>query len=101
MAASTDMNVVLGQSSAVKEVQNIRKQSLEINKQFIAQQETFKRKEAKSRIEKFETKNDITIRDDREKNDKENPGKHQRDLKERKSEDDARPSEGEYIDIRI
>ena len=45
MASTTDMNIVLGQGNAVKEVHNVRKQNLELNQQFVAQQTEEKKRE--------------------------------------------------------
>jgi len=49
MASTGDINIVLGQGSAIKEVHNVRKQSLELSQQFVAQRTEVKKKEEKKR----------------------------------------------------
>jgi hypothetical protein len=86
MASTTDMNIVLGQGNAVKEVHNVRKQNLELNQQFVAQQT----EEKKVAIEEHEgEKNKGGSEQDRKRSRKE------------QSEEASNPSEGNLIDIRI
>ena len=68
MTGTTDMNIVLGQGDAIKEVHNIKKQSLELNQQFIAQKTEDEKKEDKSKVKEFDTGNRIEVKEDEEKN---------------------------------
>ena len=61
MASTTDMNIVLGQGNAVKEVHNVRKQNLELNQQFVAQQTEEKKKEDRVKVQEFETAKRVAI----------------------------------------
>ena len=73
MAATTNMNIILGQGNAVKEVQNIRKQNLELNQQFVAREIEGKKKEDKAKIQKFDASDKIGIQEDEEQRDKRGP----------------------------
>ena len=67
MSSTTDMNIILGQGSAVKEVHNVKKQNLEINQQFVVQHIEDKKKEDKDKVQDFEKSNRIDMENDKEK----------------------------------
>ena len=101
MAATTNMNIILGQGNAVNEVHNVRKQNLELNQQFVAQETDGKKKEDKAKIQKFEASDKVAIQEDEQK--KDNKGlnnKRKRPLK-KKSKGESVTSEGNHIDIRV
>ncbi len=103
MASTGDINIVLGQGSAIKEVHNVRKQSLELNQQFVAQRTENKKKEEKKKVQEFDTDNKITISDDEEKKgtedkDKKNGGK---DSGKKQLEDELKTSDYSIIDIKV
>lgn len=50
MSGTTNMNIVLSQGSAVKEVQNVRKQILDLNQQYVVQHAEILRKEDKKKV---------------------------------------------------
>ena len=101
MASTTDMNIVLGQGNAVKEVQNVRKQNLELNQQFVAQQTEEKKREDRVKVQEFETAKRIAIEEDEEKKKKEGSGQDGKGSKKEQSEEASNLSEGNLIDIRI
>ena len=101
MASTTDMNIVLGQGNAVKEVQNVRKQNLELNQQFVAQQTEEKKREDRVKVQEFETAKRIAIEEDEEKKKKEGSGQDGKGSKKEHSEEASNLSEGNLIDIRI
>ena len=70
MAATTNMNIILGQGNAVKEVHNVRKQTLEMNQQFVAQENEGKKKEDKAKVQKFEAADKVEIQEEEERKDK-------------------------------
>ncbi|NOQ95961.1 MAG: hypothetical protein GQ555_05010 [Desulfobacterales bacterium] len=78
MASTTDMNIVLGQGNAVKEVHNVRKQNLELNQQFVAQQTEEKKTEDRAKVQEFETAKKIGIEEDEEKKKKKGSGKDEK-----------------------
>ena len=55
MSNTTDMNIVLGQGSAIKEVHNIGRQNLELNQQVVAQKTEDKKKETRQWLRETET----------------------------------------------
>ena len=103
MASTTDMNIVIGQGNAVKEVHNVRKQSLELNQQFVAQQTEQKKKEDRVTVQEFESPQRISIEEEEqgEKRDKKNFGGDQRDSKEKQSGEESDQPEGSLIDIKV
>ncbi|MBE9573779.1 MAG: hypothetical protein IMF20_01440 [Proteobacteria bacterium] len=101
MASTTDMNIVLGQGNAVKEVHNVRKQNLELNQQFVAQQTEEKKREDMVKVQEFETAKKIGIEEDEEKKKKKGSGQDEKGSKKKQSEEASNLSEGNLIDIRV
>jgi len=99
MSGTTHMNVILGQGNTIKEVHNIKKQNLEMNQQFVAQHSEDTKKEDKSKVQEFETKNRIEIKKEKEKN------KDQKGNKKKSNDENQKEkinlSEGKLIDIRV
>jgi hypothetical protein len=103
MASTTDMNIVIGQGNAVKEVHNVRKQNLELNQQFVAQQTEQKKKEDRVTVQEFESPQKVVIEQE-EKEDKRNKKsfrEDQKDSKEKQSSEESDQSEGSLIDIKV
>jgi len=101
MAGTTDMNIVLGQGNAIKEVHNIRKQSLELNQQFIAQKTEDEKKEDKSKVKEFDAGNRVEVKADEEKEKKGDSEDNQKDSKKKKIKEESNLSEGNLIDITV
>ena len=103
MASTTDMNIVLGQGNAIKEVHNVRKQSLELNQQFFVQKTEDKKKEDRSRIQEFDSSSRIEIEADEEKEKEGRPGSEDKEKGSRKehSEEESDLSGGSLIDIKV
>jgi uncharacterized protein HemX len=103
MASTGDINIVLGQGSAIKEVHNVRKQSLELSQQFVAQRTEDKKKEEKKKVQEFETDNKIKISDDEEKKGTEDKDKRKRkkDSAQKQREDELNKSDYPLIDIKV
>jgi len=103
MASTGDINIVLGQGSAIKEVHNVRKQSLELNQQFVAQRTEDKKKEEKKKVQEFDTDNKIKISDDEEKKGTEDKDKRNRekDSGKKQLEDELKTSDYSFIDIKV
>jgi hypothetical protein len=98
MSATTDMNIILGQGSSIKEVHNVKKQNLEMNQQFVAQQTDDSKIEDKSKVQEFDTNNKIEIKKDKERK------KNHKKKKKSKGEEEENTldlSEGNVIDIRV
>jgi hypothetical protein len=103
MASTTDMNIVIGQGNAIKEVHNVRKQSLELNQQFVAQQTEQKEKEDRVTVQEFESPQKIGIEEEEQedKRNKKNFGDDQRGSKEKQSTQESDQPEGSLIDIKV
>lgn len=101
MAATTNVNIILGQGNAVNEIHNVRKQNLELNQQFVAQETEGKKKEDKAKVQKFEAADQVVMQEDEEKKDK----KETKDKRKRKAKVQTREksasSGGHRIDIRV
>lgn len=105
MASTTDMNIVLGQGNAIKEVHNVRKQSLEVNQQFVVQNTEDKKKDDRSRIQEFDSSSRIEIKTDEEK-EKEKEGRPGSEDKKKGSkkehlEEESDLSGERLIDIKV
>jgi hypothetical protein len=101
MSNATDMNIVLGQGSAIKEVHNIGRQNLELNQQFVAQKTEDKKKEDKKKVQDFETGNRIEIKGDEEKKNREDSRYDEEGSKKKKSKEVFDSSGGSLINIKV
>ena len=99
MASTTDMNIIRGQGSAIKEVHNVKKQNLEISQQFVDQNIEEKKKEEKDKVQDFEKSNRIDIKNDQEK--KKGKKDNKRGVTKKKQEEKNNLSEGNIIDITV
>ena len=99
MSGTTNMNIIIGQGTTIKEVHNVKKQSLEMNQQFVAQNSEDIKKRDKSKVQEFETKNKIEAEKEKEKQ-KDQKGKKKRPSNKNKKEK-INLSEGNLIDIRV
>ena len=101
MAATTNMNIILGQGNAVNEVHNVRKQNLEMNQQFVAQETEGKKKEDKVKVQKFEGADKVAIQEDEEKKDQKDPKDKSKRKTKRKTKGKSASPGGNRIDIRV
>jgi hypothetical protein len=101
MAATTNMNIILGQGNAVNEVHNVRKQNLEMNQQFVAQETEGKKKKDKVKVQKFEATDKVAIQEDEEKRDKKDAKDKRKRTTKRKTKKKTASPEGHRIDIRV
>jgi len=99
MSGTTHMNIILGQGNTIKEVHNVKKQSLEMNQQFVAQKSEDTKREDQSKVQEFETKNRIEIKKEKEKK-KDQKGDKKKTNNEIQ-EEKRNLSEGKLIDIRV
>jgi hypothetical protein len=67
MSSATNMNIILGQGSAVNEVHNVKKQNLEVNQQCVVQHVEDKKKEDRDKVQNFEKSNRTDMENDIEK----------------------------------
>jgi hypothetical protein len=97
------MNVILGQGTAIKEIHNVKKQNLEVNQQFVAQNAEDEKKEDKTKVKKLDEQNKVEIKSDKdkEKEDKKKKKDDQKGSSKKKLEDEVTFSEGNLIDIKV
>lgn len=89
MSSTINMNVVLSQGSAVKEVQSVKEQNLELNQILVAQHQKKKEAEGKDRVKEFEETEKVRINKDESKGSKQEARSEQ----ERKRGDDETPED--------
>lgn len=101
MSITNDMNIIIGQGTAIKEVHNVKKQNLELNQYFTAQETDDEEKERKFKVQEFEAENKIVAsRDEDEKKNKDQKSKKRKLSKEGKGKvEDINQPEGNIIDI--
>ena len=102
MASTTGVNVIVAQGNTVTEVQNIRKQVLELGQQAIAQKSEEKKKEEKAKVAAFQEGDKIEIRTEGER--RQGRGQEKKDGKNEppESEGNAEVSpSGTLIDIKV
>jgi DNA polymerase III alpha subunit len=99
MASSSDVNIVLGQSDAIKEVHSVRKQALESSQQFMAQQTEDKKNQEKEKVKTFESEK--RIEDEGEKRRGGDQQDSKKDGKKEHSAEQSESSEGNLIDITV
>ena len=99
MTGITNMNIVLGQGDAVKEVQGARRQNLGMDQQSVPQDMAARARRRKQRIEAPQTGDEVRFRSDAEKEERgddgaDNPGSGEK----KKTEDGDSPGKNR-IDI--
>jgi hypothetical protein len=100
MSGAADMNIIIGQGSTIKEVHNVKKQNLEVNQQFVAQNTEDKKGKDKTKVQEYETNNKIEIKKEEEEKEK-NHKKRKKKKHTEKQENKTNPTEGNLIDIRV
>ena len=101
MSGPSDMNIIIGQGSSIKEVHNVKKQNLEINQQFVAQKSEDQKGESKVKVQEYETDNRIEIKKDEEGKKKKDHKKHKKNKRTEEEDNTANLMEGNVIDIRV
>ena len=101
MASDTNLNIVLGQGHAVKNIYNVKKQNLELQQQFAAQHTKVKEKRKKEKVMKFSADNKVQAKEDHTG---ERPKKSKSPRKKSRSKDNQETGlerEGALIDIKV
>lgn len=99
MTSTDNMSGVLRQGSAIPEIHNVRKQTLEMNQQFMAQNTETKKKEDKSKVKGSKTKSRIEMKQDQEQKNQKHNQKKKRDAEKEKSEPKSTLPQKKIIDI--
>ena len=101
MTSSTDMNLVLGQGSLVKEVVHVRKEHLELNQHFVVQNAKEEKSADKTKVKKSETDNRVVIEEKRERKGKEESHDRERQARDGKSGADLEGRVEKIIDVTV
>jgi len=101
LSSTSDLNILLRQGDAVKEMYNARRENLDLNQQFVAQKAENKEREERSKVPESEPENRVEMSLDEKRQDtdgKEGKGKGSREPREEKPHNISGES---VIDIRI
>ncbi len=101
MTGDSNMNLVISQGTAVKEVFNIKKQTLEVQQQTGMQERIEKNREEKTKIQKTDSDTKIQVKDDANRKDREHSEKRNKRKKEEQVDADENRTDSSFIDIRI
>jgi len=101
MASDTNLNIVLGQGHAVKNIYNVKKQNLELQQQFAAQHTEVKEKKKKEKVMKFSADNRVQAKEENDGGQRERfKASEQVSQAENKMESGPK-KEGALIDIKV
>ncbi len=101
MTGTSNMNIIVGQGTAVKEVHNVKKINLEIKQQFVAQETETQKKKDQSKIQKLENTDKVMIKSDQEDRDKEEKKNKKKGSKKNKSDNELKMNESNLINITV
>ena len=101
MSSSADMNIVLGQGSAVKEVHNIRKQQLDLNQGFVQQDAEALKNRQRVSVQDFDNQNKVEIRKKKKKDHREQRKKKAKTSSEPDRQEGFEATKGSLIDIKV
>lgn len=101
MSGTTDMNIVLSQGAAVKEVQNVRKQTLDLNQQYVVQHAEVLRKEDKEKVPEPKPGNHVEISKENEMKNMKEHKEGQNDCEEDPADEETEPLGDHIIDITV
>jgi len=101
MSGMTDMNIVLSQGTAVKEVQNVRKQSLDLNQQYVVQDAEIHRKEDKKKVPEPKPGDQVEINKENQMKNMKERKEGQNDCKEAPADEETEIFGDHLIDITV
>lgn len=97
MSSTINMNVVVSQGNAVKEVQSVKHQNLELNQPLVAQQRKKKEEEGKNRVQEFEDTEKAKINKDESRDSKQEPKSERNQKKKEKGEETTDNKQPDHI----
>jgi hypothetical protein len=99
MADTANLNIILSQGNAVNEVNNIRKQNLELNQQYVVQHSDIKKKKEREEVRKSLSGKRIDVPDwkKHEQNKKRGGEEHEKIATSEEKDDES----GRLIDIMV
>jgi len=101
MSSTTDTNIVFSQGTAVKEIQHVRKNHLEMNQQFVAQQGVTRRRREKEKIRKQGTDNRIEAESDGQRRPAQGKTDRKSSPKDQAASRNRMPDRDHLVDIHI
>lgn len=99
MSSTVNMNVVLSQGNAVKEVQSVKEQNLELNQLLVAQHQKKKEEAKKNRVQEFENTEQVKINKDESKGSKQEARSEQNKKREDKTPKDNKSQKDNILDV--
>lgn len=97
MSGTANLNIILSQGNAVNEVNNIRKQNLELNQQYVVQHADIKKRKEKNAIRKPSKGGDIDVENEKRKENMK--GRGQKAAGKELAENETEAENGRLIDI--
>ncbi|MGB5157857.1 hypothetical protein [Desulfobacterium sp. N47] len=101
MSSSSNINIVLSQSTAIKEIHNVTKQSLELNQQYVTQHAEIRKKEDKEKVVESNAGSHVEIGNENERSKMARQNREQTDSSEDTDENESMPSGDHIIDITV
>jgi hypothetical protein len=101
MSSYSNINSILSQGTAIKEIQNVRKQSLELNQQYVVQHAQTQKKEEKNKVSESNAGGHVEIGNENERNKMNSQNEKKRNSSNDNLESESKPSEQHIIDIMV
>ncbi|MBU1052877.1 MAG: hypothetical protein KKC46_03475 [Proteobacteria bacterium] len=79
MSSSSNINSILSQGTAIKEIQNVRKDNLELNQQYVAQHSEIQKKENKEKVLESNAGGNVEIGNENERKNQKRQNQKQKD----------------------
>ena len=99
MAGDSNINIVIGQGNAVKEIYNVKKQDLEVQQQTGMQESIKKNREEKTKIQKTESDSKIRVKGDENRGSQKHSAKREEKDNEKQENTVESRSDSSFIDI--
>lgn len=101
MTTTSDMNIIVGQGTAIKEVHNVKKQNLEVNQHFVAQDSEGQKEKEKTKVQKSDKKDIVEMKSDKDNKNKKKRKDKKKDAGSETLQEEISYSEGNLIDITV
>ena len=99
MVGESNVNMVISQGNAVKEVYNVKKQNLEVQQQAGMQEHIKNHRKKKVKIQKTENNTKIQVKGDEKREDQGHLAKREEENNEEQNQTPENKSDSSFIDI--
>jgi hypothetical protein len=99
VAGDSNINMVIGQGNAVKEIYNVKKQDLEVQQQTGMQESIKKNREEKTKIQETGSDTKIQVKGDENRESQEHLAKKRKKKDEEQEQADENRTDSSFIDI--